>query len=327
MNSSVRWMDPEKFVDLFLAGRSKKTFPTYEMAFRKIWVHGAEIGKLPFWWTDMDFAGHLVLLNELEASVNMIKQASAVMTLLKELVGLETVTSSGIVKTIKRGCFKAAGDRGIKKGKRERLVMTIDHIKLLVGRFYKRPAKKVCPMNRRFLLHQLLSFFGMRRFDDLKEIRVGDVTVLEEGDLEIFVAKSKTDQEGRGFVFHVSGERHKGFSIPEVFRWYVDSVGLTDDDYLFPRFGGWRGKIVVQGKYSVGYSTVAAQLKEFCLKNDIPVLTLHSGRRGGVTLAVECGIDKMTIKKVGNWSSEAVDDYYVPRRAGVDFTAKALKKL
>ena len=50
VDSSVRWMDPEKFVDLFLAGRSKKTFPTYDMAFRKIWVHGAEIGKLPFWW-------------------------------------------------------------------------------------------------------------------------------------------------------------------------------------------------------------------------------------------------------------------------------------
>ena len=48
MDSSVGWMDPEKFVDLFLAGRSKKTFPTYDMAFRKIWVHGAEIGKLPF---------------------------------------------------------------------------------------------------------------------------------------------------------------------------------------------------------------------------------------------------------------------------------------
>ena len=108
----------------------------------------------------------------------------------------------------------------------------------------------------------------------------------------------------------------------------MDSVGLTDCDYLFPRFGNaGGGKIVVQGKYSVGYSTVAAQLKDFCRKNDIPVLTLHSGRRGGVTLAVECGIDKMTIKKVGNWSSEAVDGYYMPRRAGVNFTAKALKKL
>ena len=83
VESSMNWMDPEKFVDLYLAGRSRRTFPTYDMAFRKIWVHGIEIGKLPFWWSDMDFAGHLVLLNVNEVSVNMFKQESAVMTLLK----------------------------------------------------------------------------------------------------------------------------------------------------------------------------------------------------------------------------------------------------
>ena len=77
----------------------------------------------------------------------------------------------------------------------------------------------------------------------------------------------------------------------------------------------------------VGYSTVAAQLRDFCVKNEIPVLTLHSGRRGGVTLAVECGIDKMTIKKVGNWSSEAVDGCFMPKKASVTFTSKAIKKL
>ena len=49
----------------------------------------------------------------------MIKQASAVMTLLKELVGLETVVGSSIVKNVKKGCMKAAGDRETKKGKRE----------------------------------------------------------------------------------------------------------------------------------------------------------------------------------------------------------------
>ena len=97
--------------------------------------------------------------------------------------------------------------------------------------------------------------------------------------------------------FHGSGEKHKGFAMPEVFRWYVDNVGLSDGDYLFLRFGNAGGsKIIAQGKHSVGYSTVAAQLKGFCLKNDISVLTLYSGCRGGVTLVVECGVDKMTIK-------------------------------
>ena len=91
------WMELERFTDMYLAGIMKNAFPTYDMAFRKLWVHGREIGKLPFWWSDMEFAGHLVLLNDNEASVNMIKQASAVMTLLKELVGLETVVRSSVV--------------------------------------------------------------------------------------------------------------------------------------------------------------------------------------------------------------------------------------
>ena len=93
----MSWMEPGRFVDMYLTGRSKKTFPSYDMAFCKLWVHGLEIGKIPFWWNDMEFVGHLVLLNDNEASVRMIKQASAVMTLLKELVGLEIVAGSSVV--------------------------------------------------------------------------------------------------------------------------------------------------------------------------------------------------------------------------------------
>ena len=44
------------------------------------------------------------------------------------------------------------------------------------------------------------------------------MAMLEDGDLEIFVSRSKTDQDGLGFVFHVSGEKHKEFSMLEVFR-------------------------------------------------------------------------------------------------------------
>ena len=84
---------------------------------------------------------------------------------------------------------------------------------------------------------------------------------------------------------------------------------------------------MAQGERWVGYSTVATQLKEFCLRNDIPVLTMHSGWRGGVTLAVDCGIDKMTIKKVGQWSSETVDSYFLPKKAGFKFTSRAIKRL
>ena len=82
---------------MYLAGRSKKTFPTYNQAFRKLWCHGIEIGKMVFWWTDMEFAGHLILLNECNATENMFKQASAVVSLLKEAVELESLAGSKVV--------------------------------------------------------------------------------------------------------------------------------------------------------------------------------------------------------------------------------------
>ena len=46
-----------------------------------------------------------------------------------------------------------------------------------------------------------------------------------------------------------------------------------------------------------------------------------------MTLAVECGVDKMTIQRVGNWSSDAVEGYYQPEKARVMFTEKALQRL
>ena len=53
----IGWVDPKRFAEMFLAGRAKSTFPTYDLVFRKLWFHGLEIGKSVFWWTPMDMAG------------------------------------------------------------------------------------------------------------------------------------------------------------------------------------------------------------------------------------------------------------------------------
>ena len=322
------WTDPEALADMYLEGRSRKTFPTYNCAFRKLWVHSVEIGKSVFNWNEMDVAGHLVMLDGNEASVNMLKQASAVITLLKEVAGLDTNVRSGFVSQVKKGCMKRAKDREGKRSRRVKTVMRLEHVRLMIKLYYKRPAWKVSPLDRRFLVQQLFLYFGMRRYDDIKEITYGDVKILKEGNLEIYVNKSKTDQEGHGFVFHMTGERMNGFSIPEVVVWYAESLGLRDGDYLFPRLrGAGKGRVAKIGHENVSYSASAAQLKRFCLRNDIPNLTMHSGRRGGVTVAVEMGLPRNKIQAVGNWSSGAVDGYYHPLEPGVEFTKGLLRRL
>ena len=101
-SQEIGWVDPVRFAETFFAGRAKSTFPTYDLAFRKLLFHGLEIRKSVFWWTPMDMAGYLVLLDECNATVNMVKQASAVVTLLKEAVELESLASSRIVQTVKK---------------------------------------------------------------------------------------------------------------------------------------------------------------------------------------------------------------------------------
>ena len=123
------WTDPGTLAEMYLEGRSRKTFPTYNCAFFKLWVHSVEIGKSVFNWNEMDVVGHLIMLDGNEASVNMIKQASAVITLLKEVAGLDT--------------------------------------KIVSGFGYRRPVRKVSALDRRFLVQQLFLYFEMRRGDDI----------------------------------------------------------------------------------------------------------------------------------------------------------------
>ena len=66
---------------------------------------------------------------------------------------------------------------------------------------------------------------------------VKDVRVLERGDLEVYVRRSKTDQEGRGSVFHMSGAYMGGFSLPRVLSWYMERVDLQSQDYCSPGSG------------------------------------------------------------------------------------------
>ena len=173
----------------------------------------------------------------------------------------------------------------------------------------------------------ILMFFGMKRFDDIKQLRLCDISVLRGGHLEFYVERLKTDQLGQGFVFHVTGEKFKGFSIPKVLNWYLDSTGLRGSDFLFPRFRYEKGKVVAQRGYFISYSSSALQLKNFCVKNRIPVLTLHAGRRGGVTAAVGVGVGRMEIMAVGNWSSDTVDTYYQPCCVGVKVSELLIKEL
>ena len=57
----------------------------------------------------------------------MFKQASAVVTLFKEALELESIAGLRLVQTVKKGVMKAAREREAVRKKRVKSVMTLDH--------------------------------------------------------------------------------------------------------------------------------------------------------------------------------------------------------
>ena len=102
-------------------------------------------------------------------------------------------------------------------------------------------------------------------------------------------------------MLHLTREKIRGFSIREVLAWYADSLDLKDSDYLFPRLrGAGKDSVVKIGHEFVGYSASAMQLTRFYMINGIPFLTMHSGRRGSATVAMEMGMVRFKIQACGN---------------------------
>ena len=103
---------------------------------------------------------------------------------------------------------------------------------------------------------------------------------------------------------------------------------MKDSDYLFPQLSGaGKDRIEKIGHQFVGYSASAMQLKRFFIANSIPVLTMHSGKRGSATVEMEMGMTKTKIQVVSNWSSNAVDGYFYPLEPGVEFMEGLLQEL
>ena len=58
----------------------------------------------------------------------------------------------------------------------------------MIGKLYRKPACKVAPCDRRFFMQQLFLYFGMQRFDDIKEVMVNDFRIVGGNDLEVYVS-------------------------------------------------------------------------------------------------------------------------------------------
>ena len=130
----------------------------------------------------------------------------------------------------------------------------------MVKDIYVVPASRVEPARRRFLIMQLLLFFGMKRFSDIIGLRKKDVAFMKDGSVEIWMRKSKTDLMARGAKFFLSGKKSGGVCLPEMLKWYLTGFEMKEEDVLLPRLRHSRDGVVAIRGLAVSYGTAAEQL-------------------------------------------------------------------
>ena len=306
----------DDLAEFYLGGRASGTFATYNAAFKRVWQYSKVLGRSVFLWGEGEVAGLLVKAGRCGVTENMIKQMMAVINTIFEAMGRESPTKGQVVAQVKRCALK--NKVSTKKISRDYMGMT--DIRKLCLELFQRPAELVPACERRCLLLQVFLYFGMKRFSDVSDLKVKDVKHLQGGDLEVFIKSSKTDQEGKGSSFMMSGKSSDGVCIPQMFDWYVKSLKLGGEDFLFPRLRGSKeGPVVAVGSKSVVYSTALADLKAVATRLGLGNLTLHSGRIGGATEGIEAGVNRDKIRICGGWSSSAMDCYIKPTKSGVVF--------
>ena len=283
------------------------TYENYNGAFKFTWEHGVEINRSVFLWEEGEWASLMVKMVKKKKGESFLKKCSAVVTLLLELAGFASLVGGSFLRMIKNTAIKRMNEY---KEKRVRRGATLRDISKFIKEIYIEKKNSVSLERKRFLVLFLLLFFGIRRFGDVNKLKLKDINFKNEGEIEFWIRKTKTDTLGRGRNFSICEDYNTGISMKGILRWYLADLKLRKDDYIF--FRNIREGKVNSGEF-LRYREARMDLINEQAKLGITGLTLHSGRIGGATEAAAAGIGRVDIKELGNWRSDAVDRYIRPK--------------
>ena len=166
---------------------------------------------------------------------------------------------------------------------------------------------------RKFTL-LLLSFVGFFRFDEVQNLRVGDVAFFLTH-MTIFLERSKTDVYRDGRTVFIS-RLHTPCCAVRILKRLLRRSGVSADadSYIFRAFQRvHKGKAyrVRSENRPLSYST-GRTLELFArIGLDPKKFGLHSARSGGASCAANMGIPDRLFKRHGRWVSERAKDGYV----------------
>ena len=162
----------------------------------------------------------------------------------------------------------------------------------------------------------VMGFFGMLRRSELAGLRVGQVQEIEGGGIEVFLARSKTDQLGTGARVFMAPFSGSGVPVARIVSRHLGAAkrrGAIASAPLFVRLGdspGW-GPGLGKADFSRRLRQRLVELQEAVpgLVVDLQRFSSHSLRKGGATAAANAGVGIDAIQMHGRWKSNAVFSY------------------
>lgn len=150
---------------------------------------------------------------------------------------------------------------------------------------------------------------GALRVSELVNLEYNDVTFLENGAVDIFIKKSKTDPASKGHHFIITPNCNPKLCCVTRLQKYMD---LMDT-----KMGRLFRKISPSGKPTrqpIGINTMGTLprfIAHFLDLTNVDEFSGHSFRRTSATLLSEQGVSLVELKQHGRWKSSSVAERYV----------------
>lgn len=210
---------------------------------------------------------------------------------------------------------------------RQAAAVTTPQLREMIG---QAPRETLAGLRDRALL--TLGYSGMFRRSDLSRLDLADVTLTEDG-LEVFLSRSKTDQDARGEVVQIPYGTHRDTCpVRSVLAWMealagegVHSGALLRGVDRHDRISGTPGSAgTPSGRMSP--ESVGKAIKRLGVAAGVAGVSGHSLRAGAATTAIRAGVDRAELAQQGRWSrdSSAMERYI---RAGQGWDNNASRHL
>ena len=301
----------KEIIKYYMEGRAINTLKQYANAYKGLAKFLNEKQKT---LKELDITLMCQYLIMLETNSNKgegsVKQTLAVVSLLNEAQGLVSVSQDPVVLQVKKSVIKKMN---LKKKKRMRLTLTLNEIKILKDNMYTVGSAS---KDRRLLALVCLMFYGLKRFDDVFDLKLENISFDSEK-MKYCIVKSKTEQDCSGKEFSLPRSSKKDGPV-EIISWYLDQLDVPQTGYLFPKLKADRSNregVSPIWNCSMSYNQGRQQFKDKCRELSLSQFDLHSFRIGGASEGARLGVDRNIIKKAGNWKSSAVDLYIRPEHA------------